>query len=76
MSIQDYIQTLTCRVETLKQGDTFCIGGIHGVEHTVTADPFPNTHFGDKAGLVIKFDCNGQWDLLTLPYGFIVHKTN
>jgi hypothetical protein len=76
MSIQDYIATLQVRVETLRQGDTFCIGGIHGIEHTVTEDPFPNTLFGDKTGLVIKFDCNGQWDLLTLPFGMVVYKTN
>lgn len=77
MSIQDYIATLQVRVETLRQGDTFCIDGIHGMEHTVTTDPFPNTYFGDKTGLVIKFETpNSQWDLLTLPYGFIVYKTN
>jgi hypothetical protein len=77
MSIQDYIQTLQVRIDTLKAGDTFCID-FDGAEYTLTADPFPNNHYIDKTGLVIKTRLNGrgEFELFTLPYGFVVYKTS
>lgn len=76
MSIQDYIQTLQVRIDTLKEGDTFCTD-FHGNEFTLTADPFPNTYFGDKTGLIAKVEDHlGQFDILTLPYGYVVYQTN
>jgi hypothetical protein len=76
MSIQDYIQTLQVRIDTLKAGDTFCID-FDGAEYTLTADPFPNNHYIDKTGLVIKTRLvNGSFELFTLPYGFVVYKTS
>jgi hypothetical protein len=73
MSIQDYIQTLQVRIDTLKEGDRFCIN-FHEREYTLTADPFPNEHYGDKTGLILKV--NEPFDILTLPYGYVVYQTS